>query len=738
VLPLAPPAAVSSGPDVGTLLRALRKRWMLAVSLGIVVAVVAAGVVWCLMADKYTVSAGVFVSQKVGPLTEDKNDGRNEFFTFLKTVAAGIKHREVLLRALAHDEVRSLGLILQHPDPATTLAWLDEELLVEFQEGTEIITVKMLGERPDEQKKIIDAVVKEYLQVYEKAERKQRKQRAEEMEGLFKDSQKKLTDLIEARDKMAKDLQIIDAPQVQMKRENLKIQLAGAQKSLDEEQRELDKVRVELELHKSRHAVREALPLPDWLKSAAGISSSGGKAVWEAPLLPEGALQAALAQDNEAVGHQSELTKANARIKRLKDQHARETEGAMILARKQAKEAQKALDKRKKELREELEKRLQDEAKTQFQIKLKDLETQMASVKEREKKAGERVDSLGRELESLGSNSSKYEIAKAAVEHERDNNGKLSSRLKTLQIEVNAEPRVHLYQEAAWQKKDSKKRIMLVVLAPVVALLGVAFGVAWWEFRARRIQSTDEVVNGLGMRVVGAVPALPRTQRHRFIGGDETEDVHGHNLVESIDAIRTMLLRDASVKATRVVMVTSAVASEGKTTLASNLAVSLARTGRRTLLIDCDLRRPSAHQLFEQTLQPGLSEVLLEEVELPDAVRPTTTDESLFLLPAGQWDREVLAELAKDTLPAVFERLKEEFDFVIVDSHPVLPATDSLLIGQHVDAVIVSLLRDVSQAPRVYAACQKLATLDIRVFGAVVSGMPSDVYDNSYEYSTPS
>src|SRR5262249_50848002 len=153
---------------------------------------------------------------------------------------------------------------------------------------------------------------------------------------------------------------------------------------------------------------------------------------------------------------------------------------------------------------------------------------------------------------------------------------------------------------------------------------------------------------------------------------------------------------------------------EGKTTLSSSLALSLARAGRRTLLVDCDLRRPAAHQLFEQTLQPGFSEVLLGEVELPDAVRPTTSDENLWLLPAGQWDREVLQELAKEHPEGIFERLRNEFDFIVVDSHPVLPATDSLLIGQHVDAVIVSVMRQVSQAPRVYETCQRLATLGIR------------------------
>jgi capsular exopolysaccharide synthesis family protein len=174
--------------------------------------------------------------------------------------------------------------------------------------------------------------------------------------------------------------------------------------------------------------------------------------------------------------------------------------------------------------------------------------------------------------------------------------------------------------------------------------------------------------------------------------------------------------------------VTSAVNGEGKTTLASNLAMSLARTGRKTLLIDCDLRRPAAHQMFEQPLQPGFSEVILNEVELPDAVRPTAADANLFLLPAGLWDRNVVQELAKTGVTSIFEKLRDEFDFIIVDSHPVLGATDSLLIAQYVDAVLVSLMRDVSQMHNVHAASQQLATLGIRVFGAVVSGMPVKTY----------
>src|SRR5262249_56622453 len=113
-------------------------------------------------------------------------------------------------------------------------------------------------------------------------------------------------------------------------------------------------------------------------------------------------------------------------------------------------------------------------------------------------------------------------------------------------------------------------------------------------------------------------------------------ELEGTPVMESIDAIRTRLLHDASTRSTRVVMVTSAGPGEGKTTLASALATSLARAGRRTLLLDGDLRRPTVHELVEASMQPGFSEVLLGEVEVAEAAVDPGQD-NLSVLPAGQW-----------------------------------------------------------------------------------------------------
>ena len=108
----------------------------------------------------------------------------------------------------------------------------------------------------------------------------------------------------------------------------------------------------------------------------------------------------------------------------------------------------------------------------------------------------------------------------------------------------------------------------------------------------------------------------------------------------------------------------------------------------------------------------------------------------LWVLPAGTWDQHALQALAQDDVRTLLEELKQQYDFIIVDSPPVLPVADSLLLGQHVDGVLFSILRDVSRAPAVYAAQQKLQPLGIRILGAVMTGAETDLGRRNYRYLT--
>jgi len=188
-----------------------------------------------------------------------------------------------------------------------------------------------------------------------------------------------------------------------------------------------------------------------------------------------------------------------------------------------------------------------------------------------------------------------------------------------------------------------------------------------------------------------------------------------------------VFIRKARLEQHSVIMISSALAGEGKTTLASQLAVSLAASGQRTVLVDCDLRRSVLHQLFEAKLQPGLSEWLSGRADVISVIQPTGID-NLSLVAAGRRNESTLGQLAGDEIEKVFQTLRTGFDFIVVDGSPVLPVVDARLIGQHVDSVVLSVLRDVSCAPRISAACEILKSFGIPLLGAVVLGSRAEAY----------
>lgn len=265
------------------------------------------------------------------------------------------------------------------------------------------------------------------------------------------------------------------------------------------------------------------------------------------------------------------------------------------------------------------------------------------------------------------------------------------------------------------------------------AFFGVILLVAFLEWRTRRIDGVDQVVTELGMRVIGTVPAFPNRANLKAAveaGGANWRFV----LNESINSARTMLLHTARTQSMQVVMVTSATQGEGKTSLSSQLATSMATAGMRTLIVDCDLRNPSVQKLFELPLGPGVSEVLRQEIDVADAVQATAVP-NLWVIPAGHCSNATIAALAQGhPIETLFNRLRGQFDFIIVDSCPVLPVADALLIGQHVDGVVFSIMQDISQLPKVLTASEKMNQLNIPLIGAVVNGIKQDVYSYGYNY----
>lgn len=707
-----PPPGLANGPDAFTLLKALKRRWAVALLLGLIVAGGIGVGAWFLLTPKYTVFSQLKVSSQTNNPLDLQRWDRNEFPAYIRAQAERLRSRYVINAALKQEDVKRLDMINRLPQP---IPWLEQELKIDSKEGSEFITVSMRGEDETALVTFINALVQAYYQEYFKAEREGQSKLVASLDKSLADAQTALRNNL---DRYKQNAEQVGGPTGDPHAMVVKFQMLMT--DLSDRKRRLEDVRAQM-------LQRQAF-LDTFLKRE---QTPVQVTITEADLARE------LEKDPR---YKEKVERFSQAEQRLKDFIGLPSSALYAQREVQMHNAWEAVEKLKADLKPKLVELMGGQEKTFIQVEIQRLRVELEVLARQEAPLLAEVKALQHEAGSTRVEaergqkfSSELEFLKEEIKNKNTHVAQLTTQLDRAKYNVTAEPRVSINQEAAVQYKDNKRQILAALAAGLAGLLGVAFCVAWWEFRARRIQTSEEVVSGLGMRVMGSVPVLPR---FAVLSNAENLDVHAQTLQESIDSIRTMLLRDSHVEGTRVVMVTSAVDGEGKTILASHLAQSLARAGRRTLLVDCDLRRPAAHQLFEQTLQPGFCEVLLNEVDETEAIRPTTATEGLFLFPAGQYDREVIQALAKDGMEKIFERMRDEYDFVVVDSHPILAATDSLLIGQYVDAVILSVLRDVSQVPRVYAAYQKLANLGIRVLGSVVTGVPEEeVYAGGYPYA---
>ncbi|MFM8703284.1 MAG: CpsD/CapB family tyrosine-protein kinase, partial [Planctomycetia bacterium] len=192
-------------------------------------------------------------------------------------------------------------------------------------------------------------------------------------------------------------------------------------------------------------------------------------------------------------------------------------------------------------------------------------------------------------------------------------------------------------------------------------------------------------------------------------------------LAECVAGIRSLVMQSGR-EAPKVILVTSAVEHEGKTTFASQLAASLARSDKRTLLLDGDLRNPNAHVALELEQGVGLSELLRGEITGDEAVQPTSID-GLFAVTGGQCDYAAVTALSRPELAKVIKGYRESFEHIVIDAGPVLAFADALLLGQQSDIAIVATMRDTSRTPLVNAAIERLRAVGVRVLGVVMNGV---------------
>jgi capsular exopolysaccharide synthesis family protein len=205
-------------------------------------------------------------------------------------------------------------------------------------------------------------------------------------------------------------------------------------------------------------------------------------------------------------------------------------------------------------------------------------------------------------------------------------------------------------------------------------------------------------------------------------------------MAESYRALRTSLLLSNLGSPPKVIMVTSALPQEGKTTTSINCAVVLAQKGTRVLLIDADLRRPSIHKTLGMGPRSGLSNVLTGSSTLEQTITRTAILPNLFVLPAGTPPPNPAELLASANMRDVLAKLREEYDHIVVDTPPSLSVTDAVVLSPRADAVVLVIRSGQTSKQALRRSRDILAQVNAKVVGVLLNAVDLSSPDYYYYY----
>jgi len=199
---------------------------------------------------------------------------------------------------------------------------------------------------------------------------------------------------------------------------------------------------------------------------------------------------------------------------------------------------------------------------------------------------------------------------------------------------------------------------------------------------------------------------------------------------EAYRTLRTNLSFSSLDEPIRTLVVTSPAPDEGKSTTVANLAVTMAQGGRKTILVDCDLRRPALHTLFDCQSEPGLTNLLLDENGQP-ALQQTSV-EGLQLLASGPLPPNPADMLGSQKIDKVIGALIEMADVVLFDAPPVIAVTDAAVLGAKVDGVLLVVSAGKTRREHAERAKEMLERANVRIVGAALTNAPGDASIGGY------
>ncbi|HEX9006547.1 MAG TPA: polysaccharide biosynthesis tyrosine autokinase [Bacteroidota bacterium] len=290
---------------------------------------------------------------------------------------------------------------------------------------------------------------------------------------------------------------------------------------------------------------------------------------------------------------------------------------------------------------------------------------------------------------------------------------------------------IDIFDPAVIPGAPSSPKVMITLLLGIVGGLGLGLLIVFGREYMKEVLRTPEDVKKRGFTPMSTIMLMGSSELRRHVNGKSgTEAQVAPQLVmitnplapvaESYRHLRTNIHLAHRTDAPQTLLVSSPDEGEGKTTTVANLAVAFARSGKRTVLVDGDLRRPTLFKVFNVRMKPGLHEMLAGVATLDECLQRTPV-EDLNLLTSGSIPQNPAEYLGSDRMQRLIEELKEQFDVILFDAPPVLAVTDASVIATQVDRVILVISSGKTPAQDFDRAVETLDAVGVKVSGVVLN-----------------
>ena len=707
-----PVSAGAAAPDSSAMIHllgnTLRLWWFWAILLGLLAATFAALAVYHTFEPKIKASMWLRIYSDA-PYIVFQNKGGSEQFVENQTQL--IRSRLVLGPLLSDPDIAALKELENAPDKIEALA---QRLVVSPVGRSEYFAVQYEGIDETTSKRVVQRVVDSYMTLQNSDESRQRQDVVSLLESEKEIREQKVEELRKSLSQLVKDSAVVDDEQAKVRAEQM-ASLTELRKRLVTLDVESAILKIEIEAFKNSAKRSSKKPNGDNIKFLVADHPEVRSLQREIDEL-EDSLRSSKRIGRGHPTHKrirAKITTQESRMKRLRQS----------LAEQQIRQSQMASESNIDETLQTMSSRL-----ASYEITRKVVESHIASDTGAIKKNS--GDSL--QVEFL-----RAELNQATEVHDL-----IARRLLALKTEQRAPARVQTLDSGGLsavpvELMPYKKMAMASAGAfaiPLLLLLGI-------EALIQRVSTTRQLESGGRFHVIAEISTLPNIGLIRHVRRKRWR-MENQLYRESVDQLRACLTCQENKQNAQVLVVASAVSGEGKTSLALQLSSSLMQSsGKRVLLIDGDLRYPKVHQWAECDLSPGLSdvlhyeateEVLDEPVSWRTVVHRPEVKGRPYYLTAGELLASPHRLFGGKEFKRLLVQLRRHYHYIIIDTPPILSASEAMIMSAEADAVLLCVRCDRSRMEYVQSAQDRLQLAGAKAIGTVLTGVPFKSYSSKY------